>query len=73
MGVRVHASRVGSNSEPGATVGVRDVALHLFDFHFTWALGRLLLGDLPNGRPVDAIRSLLGVPLGLVAPLEVAL
>ncbi|MCI4316974.1 MAG: hypothetical protein L3J96_00410 [Thermoplasmata archaeon] len=70
MGVRVDARRMGSNPVPGPPVRVGDVALHLLHLDTSGALRRLLLGDLPDGRPVDAIRSFLGVPLGLVASLE---
>jgi hypothetical protein len=49
------------------------VTLDVLDLDAARLVPRLLFGDLPYGRPVDAIRPFLGVALGLVAPLELAL
>jgi hypothetical protein len=45
----------------------------MLDLDPAWLLLGLLLGDLLDSRPVDAIRSFPGVALGLVAPLELLL
>ncbi|HXQ79299.1 MAG TPA: hypothetical protein VN819_03670 [Thermoplasmata archaeon] len=70
LGVGPYPRLMGPHAVPSAPIGEGDVTLDVLDLDAARLVLGLLLGDLLDGRPVDAIRPFLGVALGLVASLE---